>query len=123
MALELRLWGGDETHLQVHGSQVQFDPHLHPFSAPIPISDASNRGFATGATPMTRVWVVVVVSAMLKSACILHPPQPLPHLQPAPQPQFPPQQDIFSVLGKLKMEKCVFVCLDYVMSKKVSTTC
>ena len=27
-----------------------------------------------------------------------YPPQPLPHLQPAPQPQFPPQHDIFQKL-------------------------
>lgn len=27
-----------------------------------------------------------------------YPPQPLPHLQPVPQPQFPPQQDIFQKL-------------------------
>lgn len=30
----------------------------------------------------------------------IYPPQPLPHLQPAPHPQFPPQQDIFSRKGK-----------------------
>ena len=27
----------------------------------------------------------------------LYPPQPLPHWQPDPQPQFPPQQDILSL--------------------------
>jgi len=29
------------SHLQLHGSQVQFDPHLQPFSAPEFISDLS----------------------------------------------------------------------------------
>jgi hypothetical protein len=27
-----------------------------------------------------------------------YPPQPLPHLQPVPHPQFPPQHDIFQEL-------------------------
>ena len=46
-------------HLQLQGSQVQFDPHLQPpFSAPTPISPPSMWAF-TAATPKTRVSVVV----------------------------------------------------------------
>uniref|UniRef100_A0A5B6YFS6 Uncharacterized protein n=1 Tax=Davidia involucrata TaxID=16924 RepID=A0A5B6YFS6_DAVIN len=82
------------SHLQVQGSQVQLAPHLQPpDSAASPISDPSKYVF-WGATPITRV-SVVVISEKLMSGYILHPPQPLPHLQPEPQPQFPPQQDIF----------------------------
>ncbi|WP_216075546.1 hypothetical protein, partial [Acinetobacter indicus] len=39
--------------------------------------------------------MVAVVVLFSMSGYIPHPPQPLPHLQPEPQPQFPPQQDIF----------------------------
>eukprot|EP00262_Sarcandra_glabra_P015892 TRINITY_DN5005_c0_g2_i1.p1 TRINITY_DN5005_c0_g2~~TRINITY_DN5005_c0_g2_i1.p1 ORF type:complete len:109 (+),score=12.26 TRINITY_DN5005_c0_g2_i1:253-579(+) len=82
-------------HLQVQGSQVQLDPHLHPpFSEPAFISDPSKYPFS-GATP------TIVVSVLLspKSGYILHlqPPHPLPHLQAEPHPQFPPQQDIFPI--------------------------
>ena len=50
----------DKSHLQVHGSQVQLDPHLHPpFSAATTVSDPSKLGF-WGATPNTRVSLVVL---------------------------------------------------------------
>ncbi|MCA0777041.1 hypothetical protein KUO10_23150 [Vibrio vulnificus] len=47
---------------------------------------------AGGATPEMRVAVVVLISI---SGYIPHPLHPLPHWQPDPHPQFPPQQDIF----------------------------
>ena len=77
-------------HLQVHGLQVQLGPHLHPpFSAA-----ASNDGVPLeGATPMMRVWEAVFTPSSI-SGYILHPPQPLPHLQPDPHPQLPPQHDM-----------------------------
>eukprot|EP00268_Persea_americana_P049564 TRINITY_DN5319_c0_g1_i1.p1 TRINITY_DN5319_c0_g1~~TRINITY_DN5319_c0_g1_i1.p1 ORF type:complete len:111 (-),score=22.27 TRINITY_DN5319_c0_g1_i1:69-401(-) len=85
------------SHLQVHGSQVQLDPHLQPpFSAPTPISAPSKYCF-WGATPMIRLSVVLLSPEKDRSGYILHPPHPLPHLQPDPQPQFPPQQDILSL--------------------------
>jgi hypothetical protein len=46
---------------------------------------------------------VVVSPENPKSGYILQPPQPLPHLQPDPHPQFPPQQDIF--LEKIQIEE------------------
>ena len=77
-------------HLQVNGLQEQLGPHLHPpFSAA-----ASNDGVPLeGATPMMRVWEVVFTPSSI-SGYILHPPQPLPHLQPDPHPQLPPQHDM-----------------------------
>ena len=48
------------------------------------------------------LWVAVaetrrVAPAASTSGYMLQPPQPLPHLQALPQPQFPPQQDIVEV--------------------------
>ncbi|WP_227518165.1 hypothetical protein, partial [Acinetobacter baumannii] len=58
-----------------------------------------------GATPTIRV-SVVIFSEMDMSGYILQPPQPLPHLQADPQPQFPPQHDdIFREKIRTEFEK------------------
>ena len=75
---------------------MQFDPHLHPFPPSAAFSPDSTKLFM-GATPSMMVIKVVDFS---KSGYIPHPP-PLPHLQPDPQPQFPPQQDMFNFLNLL----------------------
>lgn len=52
-----------------------------------------------------RLWIIYTKNLKIRKNCYngqpkqrteTYPPQPLPHLQPDPQPQFPPQQDIFS---------------------------
>ncbi|MCA0763353.1 hypothetical protein, partial [Vibrio vulnificus] len=79
---------------QLQGSHSQFAPHLHPCppSAVRLCSAPSEYIMAGGATPEMRVAVVVLISI---SGYIPHPLHPLPHWQPDPHPQFPPQQDIF----------------------------
>ena len=56
------------------------------------------------------LWVAVaatrrVAPAASTSGYMLQPPQPLPHLQAVPQPQFPPQQDILGSVGASEMER------------------
>lgn len=41
------------------------------------------------------MYVCIIEGGKEGNCLITYPPQPLPHLQPEPQPQFPPQQDIF----------------------------
>lgn len=41
----------------------------------------------------------------------IYPEQPLPHLHPDPQPQFPPQQDIFFFSGKVDETKRLIVMI------------
>ncbi len=71
-------------------------PHLH-WVQPQPPSSA-----AISIPPELALWVAVaatrrVAPAASTSGYMLQPPQPLPHLQALPQPQLPPQQDIFEV--------------------------
>lgn len=61
----------DRSHLQVQGSQVQLAPHLQPFSAPTTVSAAPAKWPFSGATPRTRV-SLVIVSEELMSGYILH---------------------------------------------------
>ncbi|MCQ8115566.1 hypothetical protein NP565_23640, partial [Vibrio parahaemolyticus] len=72
-------------HLQVLQPQPPFSPLSTAISIPpeLALLDGAAR---------TKVLVVAVAST---SGNILHPPQPPPHWQPLPQPQLPPQQDIF----------------------------
>ncbi|MDK0835639.1 hypothetical protein P5E39_16440, partial [Clostridium perfringens] len=79
--------------MQVQGSHWQLSPHLQPFSAAMPISASASKYEMVGATPEIRA--AELLEASPKSGNILHPPQPLPHLQADPQPQLPLQHDIF----------------------------
>ena len=79
-------------------------PHLHWVQPQPPFSAAISM------PPELALWVAVaetrrVAPAASASGYMLQPPQPLPHLQAVPQPQFPPQQDILGSVGASEMER------------------
>ncbi|MDK0841571.1 hypothetical protein P5E51_15875, partial [Clostridium perfringens] len=81
--------------MQLQQEQPQLVPHLQVVQSQPPFSVAISN------PPEVPLWVaaamimVLVVAVASTSGYIPHPLHPLPHLQPEPQPQFPPQHDIF----------------------------
>ena len=86
--------------MQLQQEQPHAVPHLQVVQSQPPVSPAVSN------PPELPLWEAVGMTMAAAPAVastsgnILHPPQPLPHLQPAPHPQLPPQQDILlSLVG------------------------
>ena len=85
--------------LQLQQEQPQAVPHLQVVQSQPPVSPP-----AISNPPELPLWEAVGMTMAAAPAVastsgnILHPPQPLPHWQPAPHPQLPPQQDILLCL-------------------------
>ncbi|WP_215258549.1 hypothetical protein, partial [Escherichia coli] len=95
--------------MQLQQEQPQLVPHLQVVQSQPPFSVAISN------PPELALWVaatrtVVLVAVASTSGYIPHPLHPLPHLQPEPQPQFPPQHDILLPLALDRVSRLVASC-------------